>query len=297
MWALIIAAGCAGLFAGAAIYINAVEHPARVSCGSELALREFVPSYRRGTVMQASLATVGCAIGLWSAWLLDDGWVLLAAVLLGTVVPFTLMVILPTNKRLLDPLLDPGGDTAGAAATMGSTPRRSECFEQHGLPPVPASVDCALTCPGRDQCIPRPDRLRSRRNARAVTISGDAGEAERLCGACHADASGSTRRPIRRSDRGACRRAPGSAVRRRAYPGWWWCRGPDDREGSVPRLFSDATVRTPSCYATTSPRAWRARRAGCSGTTKPACSAWARDTDSRTPGLDPNRVLHSLTPG
>jgi hypothetical protein len=112
MWALLIAAECAGLFAGAAIYINAVEHPARVSCGSELALREFVPSYRRGTVMQASLATVGCAIGLWSAWLLDDGWVLLAAALLGAVVPFTLTVILPTNKRLLDPLLDPGGDTA-----------------------------------------------------------------------------------------------------------------------------------------------------------------------------------------
>jgi Anthrone oxygenase len=112
MWALIIAAGCAGLFAGAAIYVNAVEHPARVSCGSELALREFAPSYRRGTVMQASLATVGCAIGLWSAWLLDDGWVLLAAVVLGSVVPFTLTVILPTNKQLLDPSLDPGGNRA-----------------------------------------------------------------------------------------------------------------------------------------------------------------------------------------
>ena len=112
MWALIIATGCAGLFAGAAIYITAVEHPARVSCGSELALREFVPSYRRGTVMQASLATVGCAIGVWSAWLLDDGWVLLAAVLLGTVVPFTLVIILPTNKQLLDPSLDPGGNAA-----------------------------------------------------------------------------------------------------------------------------------------------------------------------------------------
>ena len=53
MWPLIVAAVCAGLFAGAAIYINAVEHPARLSCGNEVALREFAPSYRRATVMQA----------------------------------------------------------------------------------------------------------------------------------------------------------------------------------------------------------------------------------------------------
>ena len=56
MVALSIAAACAGLFAGAAIYINAVEHPARLGCGNEVALREFGPSYRRATVMQGSLA-------------------------------------------------------------------------------------------------------------------------------------------------------------------------------------------------------------------------------------------------
>ena len=112
MLALIIATVCSGLFAGAAIYITAVEHPARLSCGTELALREFAPSYRRGTLMQASLAAIGFAIGMWAWWLLDDGWVLLAAVLLGTVVPFTLIVILPTNKRLLDPSLDPRGSAA-----------------------------------------------------------------------------------------------------------------------------------------------------------------------------------------
>lgn len=107
MWALTIAAICAGLFAGAAIYINAVEHPARVSCGNDVALREFAPSYRRATVMQASLAVIGCLAGLLSAWVLNDLWVGLGALLLGAVVPFTLVVILPTNKQLLDPSLDP----------------------------------------------------------------------------------------------------------------------------------------------------------------------------------------------
>jgi Domain of unknown function (DUF1772) len=56
--------------------------------------------------MQASLAVVGCVMGLWSAWVRADRWLALAAVLLGLVVPFTLVVILPTNKRLLDPTLD-----------------------------------------------------------------------------------------------------------------------------------------------------------------------------------------------
>lgn len=107
MVAALIASLCAGLFAGAAIYINAVEHPARVSCGSELALTEFAPSYRRATVMQASLAFTGFAASLAAWWQVRDNWILLAGVLLGSIVPFTLLVLLPTNTRLLDSTLDP----------------------------------------------------------------------------------------------------------------------------------------------------------------------------------------------
>jgi hypothetical protein len=59
MVVIAMAAVAAGLFAGAAIYVTAVEHPARLSCGPELALREFAPSYKRGTIMQASLAVWG----------------------------------------------------------------------------------------------------------------------------------------------------------------------------------------------------------------------------------------------
>ena len=50
----LLATWCAGLFAGAAIYITFVEHPARLECGTELAATEFGPSYRRATLMQAS---------------------------------------------------------------------------------------------------------------------------------------------------------------------------------------------------------------------------------------------------
>ena len=103
---LALATACAGVFFGAAVYINFVEHPARVSCGVELAVREFAPSYQRAAVMQGALAVLGCLIGILAAWLLRDATIAAAAILLGAVVPFTLIVIFPTNRRLLDPALD-----------------------------------------------------------------------------------------------------------------------------------------------------------------------------------------------
>lgn len=101
-----------GLFAGAAIYISLVEHPARLECGTELAVTEFGPSYRRAAVMQASLAAVGfvCAI---RAWLAGAGvWWMIGGILLGSVVPFTLVVIMPANKQPLAPTLDKGSPLA-----------------------------------------------------------------------------------------------------------------------------------------------------------------------------------------
>ena len=59
MWLEMISTLSAGLFAGAAIYINLVEHPARMECGTVLAVTEFAPSYHRATYMQAGLAAVG----------------------------------------------------------------------------------------------------------------------------------------------------------------------------------------------------------------------------------------------
>lgn len=111
---------CAGLFAGAAIYITFVEHPARLECGTALAATEFGPSYRRATLMQASLAAVGLGAAL-VAWELGRGVaVLIGGLLLGVVIPFTLVVILPTNKRLLDPRLDrDSAEAAGLLARWG----------------------------------------------------------------------------------------------------------------------------------------------------------------------------------
>ena len=95
-----------GLFTGAAVYVTFVEHPARVTCGSALAVTEFGPSYKRGAVMQVALAFIGASAGI-ARWAAGGGlgW-LVGAVVLGAIVPFTLVVILPTNHRLLDASLD-----------------------------------------------------------------------------------------------------------------------------------------------------------------------------------------------
>jgi hypothetical protein len=76
--------------------------PPRVVGGTELAATVFGPSYRRAAVMQAILA-LAATIGGIGAWFMIAGltW-LVGALLILIVVPFTLLVIRPTNQ-LLDP--------------------------------------------------------------------------------------------------------------------------------------------------------------------------------------------------
>ena len=94
---------CCLLFAGAAIYINLVEHPARMGLDTKTAAAVWAPSYKRATLMQAPLAILSFIAGA-GAWLLGSGlmW-LIGAVLIGLVVPFTFIAIMPTNHRLLEP--------------------------------------------------------------------------------------------------------------------------------------------------------------------------------------------------
>ncbi len=102
---------CAGLFSGAALYLTLVEHPARMECGTALAATVFGPSYRRAAVMQALLAALAfvAAVGAWIksstlAWLLGGA-------LIVAVIPLTLVIIFPTNSKLLDPSLDRNSET------------------------------------------------------------------------------------------------------------------------------------------------------------------------------------------
>src|SRR3979490_175935 len=67
----------AAVFTGAAIYVNIAEQPARLQLDNRSLLAEWKPAYKRGHVMQASLAIVGGLFGL-LAYLttLDWRWLL-----------------------------------------------------------------------------------------------------------------------------------------------------------------------------------------------------------------------------
>ena len=109
----IIAALASGIFAGAALYINIVEQPARLSCGVELAVTQWRPSYKRGAAMQAPLAAIGSIAAIVSWWF-DRRFVWLAGgLLLLFIIPFTLIVIRPINKRLESRELDLRSEEAG----------------------------------------------------------------------------------------------------------------------------------------------------------------------------------------
>jgi hypothetical protein len=91
----------ATLFAGAALYISLVEHPARLELADGPLLAQWQPSYKRALPIQSGLAIAGGAAGLIVGYLSPDWRWFAGSILLLANWPFTLFVIMPVNRRLM----------------------------------------------------------------------------------------------------------------------------------------------------------------------------------------------------
>jgi hypothetical protein len=97
----LVALTVAAIFTGAAVYVNVAEQPARLSLDDRALLGEWKPSYKRGAAMQASLALIGCVLGLLAWWQTQHTGFVVGAVAMVAPWPWTLLAIKPTNDALL----------------------------------------------------------------------------------------------------------------------------------------------------------------------------------------------------
>ena len=97
----LIALLSAALFAGAALYITLVEHPARLGLDDVPLLQQWQPSYKRALPIQSGLAIIGGVAGLAAAYLTGNWWWVAGSVILLANWPLTVLAIFPVNKRLM----------------------------------------------------------------------------------------------------------------------------------------------------------------------------------------------------
>jgi uncharacterized membrane protein len=89
------------MFTGAAFYVNFAEQPARLGLKDRPLLAEWKTAYKRGAIMQASLAMAGFILGALAWWQAGKPAFIIGAFLMLAPWPWTLLIIKPINDTLM----------------------------------------------------------------------------------------------------------------------------------------------------------------------------------------------------
>ena len=111
MIAGLLALVVSALFAGAALYINVAEQPARLMLDDRALLAQWKPAYARGFTMQATLAVVGFLLGVGAWWTTREVMWLAGAVVL---------LVGARRAAVAFDAVDGAGDGGGAKAQGGA---------------------------------------------------------------------------------------------------------------------------------------------------------------------------------
>ena len=96
-----LALAFAAALAGAGLYVNGVEQPARLALDDSAMLSEWGPSDRRGVGLMAALALVAAIAGLSAYFESHDVRFLLGAIIAASSWPYTVFVMGPVNNQIL----------------------------------------------------------------------------------------------------------------------------------------------------------------------------------------------------
>jgi hypothetical protein len=110
----LVALIAASIFVGAALYINLVEQPARMTLDDRAMVGEWTPSDRRGFAFLATLSLIAAVFAVAAFHSNGDvRWLVGGAIILA-IWPYTFFVLVPLNNRLLTI----GREQAGSEARL-----------------------------------------------------------------------------------------------------------------------------------------------------------------------------------
>src|SRR4051812_14124114 len=92
-----------GIFAGGALYISLVQQPSLAeACNNNELVAHFKSFYPKAARIQATLTVLSSASLIASHFLQHNWWSLAAGVLMGSIFPYTILLMLPVNNQFMN---------------------------------------------------------------------------------------------------------------------------------------------------------------------------------------------------